>query len=93
MTEAKAHLSRLLELVKSGETVVILHRGRPVARLEPVQAGGETDEGRLAGLVRAGIVRRGAEPPDAKALGPSGKRMPRGKGLLDALLRDREEGR
>lgn len=93
VTEAKARLGRLLDLVRGGETVLILHRGRPVARLEPVRAGAETDEGRLAHLVRSGIVRRGVEPPDASALGPRGKKLPRGKGLLEALLRDREEDR
>jgi prevent-host-death family protein len=31
--EAKAHLSRLLELVEKGEAVVIARRGKPVAEL------------------------------------------------------------
>ena len=34
--EAKAQLSRLLELVESGETVFIARRGLPVAQLIPV---------------------------------------------------------
>lgn len=93
VTEAKAHLSRLLDVVRGGESVLILHRGRPVARLEPVRAGEETDDLRQARLVREGIVRPGVEPPDAAALGAPGKKLPRKKGLLDALLRDREEGR
>jgi prevent-host-death family protein len=39
--EAKSQLSRLLELVESGESVVIARNGTPVARLVPAaQPGG-----------------------------------------------------
>lgn len=34
--EAKTHLSRLLEQVIAGETIVIARSGRPVARLVPI---------------------------------------------------------
>ena len=39
LTQARAHLSALLDKVEAGEEVVITRRGRPVARLraEPVQ--------------------------------------------------------
>ena len=94
VTEAKAHLSRLLRLVRRGETVVILHRGNPVARLEPIR-GAEpgTQKQRIVRLVRTGVVRRGSHPPDATVLGRPGRKLPSEKGLLKALLRDREEGR
>lgn len=35
LAEAKAQLSRLIELVEAGEDVTITKRGRPVARLVP----------------------------------------------------------
>lgn len=35
--EAKTHLARLLDRVACGETVTITRRGRPVARLVPVE--------------------------------------------------------
>jgi prevent-host-death family protein len=35
--EAKSQLSRLLELVEEGETVIIARHGRPVAELVPAQ--------------------------------------------------------
>lgn len=35
--EAKTQLSRLLELVESGETVVIARQGKPVAELVPAR--------------------------------------------------------
>jgi prevent-host-death family protein len=38
MHHAKTHLSRLVELVESGEEVVIARAGKPVARLVPYQA-------------------------------------------------------
>ncbi len=35
--EAKTHLARLLDRVAGGETVTITRRGRPVARMVPVE--------------------------------------------------------
>lgn len=35
--QAKTHLARLLDRVAAGETVTITRRGRPVARLVPVE--------------------------------------------------------
>jgi len=37
LAEAKAHLSRLLDEVEAGEEIVITRRGRPVARISPVE--------------------------------------------------------
>ena len=34
---AKTHLSRLLDLVESGEEVIVERHGKPVAQLVPVQ--------------------------------------------------------
>jgi len=63
ISETKNGLSALLHRVRHGETILVTDRGRPVARLEPVtgeeKAG--ADEGRLARLERAGIVRRARE--------------------------------
>jgi prevent-host-death family protein len=39
--DAKTHLSRLLQEVESGGSIVITRRGKPVARLTPM---GTTDE-------------------------------------------------
>jgi len=93
VTEARAHLSSLIRLVRGGETVVILARGTPVARLEPIR-GAElgVPEEHLLHLVRRGVVRRGTQLPDAAVLGRPGKRRPSRRGLLEALLRDRSEG-
>ena len=37
-SEAKTHLSALLDEVARGETIIITKRGRPVARLTPPEA-------------------------------------------------------
>ena len=94
VTEAKAHLSRLLRRVERGETVVIVHRGRPIARIEPVRdAGLAGDDAVLAGLEREGIVRRAAHAPDAAVLDLPRAAVSPGADLLTALLEEREEGR
>lgn len=37
LADAKAHLSELVDRVVSGEVIEIIRRGKPVARLAPVQ--------------------------------------------------------
>ena len=57
ITEAKNNLSALIDRVKNGASILIVDRGRPVARLEPVRgAESDDDDGRLARLVRDGVV-------------------------------------
>ena len=37
IAEAKAHLSELIERAEAGETVEIMRRGKPVAKLGPIE--------------------------------------------------------
>lgn len=37
LADAKAHLSELVERAAAGDTIDILRRGKPVARLEPAK--------------------------------------------------------
>jgi prevent-host-death family protein len=93
ITEAKNNLSALIDSVKGGTPVLIVDRGRPVARLEPVNGVAGCDEGRLARLVRDGIVRpaRGVMPKALVATKPPrGKRTASG---VRALLDERRDGR
>jgi prevent-host-death family protein len=46
--EAKNRLSALLEQVERGEEVVITRRGKPVAKLVPIDAGHDRDKARAA---------------------------------------------
>ncbi len=56
VTELKNQLSRYLRLVKRGETIEILERSVPVARLEGVRGRAAGDEGHLERLRRDGIL-------------------------------------
>ncbi len=59
ITETRKRLSALLDNVRKGERILITDRGRPVARLEPVDSDECVDStGRLARLERAGVIRR-----------------------------------
>jgi prevent-host-death family protein len=89
ISQTKNHLSAYLELVKRGETVLILERDRPIARLIPVEASERGDAARLAELERLGIIRRAKRRPPRKL--PPPIELPEGVSLLEALLKEREE--
>ena len=93
IAELKNGLSRYLDYVRHGGTVLVLDRDRPVARIVPLERGGRKtgrrDE-RLARLERSGLLRRGSGELPAWL----GRRKPprlRGSVLKD-LLREREGG-
>ena len=92
ITEAKNKLSALLDIVKAGETVVIVDRGIPVARLEPA-ARTDDGEGRLARLERAGILTRAKKPFDRSLIDTPPPKGPPGISIVELLLEDRREGR
>jgi antitoxin (DNA-binding transcriptional repressor) of toxin-antitoxin stability system len=73
--------------------VLIVDRGRPVARLEPVGRGDSVDDDRLARLVREGVVRpaRGAVPKALFAAKPP--RGKKGASGVRTLLDERRDGR
>ncbi len=94
ITEAKNNFSKLIDGVKAGTPVLIMDRGHPVARIEPVTGADADDTGRLARLIREGVVRpaRGPGLPKSFFTEP----LPRSKAglsILDALLEERREGR
>ncbi len=94
MTEAKNNLSALIDSLKSGHSVLIVERGRPVARLEPVCGNSrEEQEGKLLRLVREGLVRprRGRVPSPLFRSQPP--RTVSGASALEALLEERRQGR
>jgi prevent-host-death family protein len=94
ITEAKNKLSALIDAVKGGTPVLIVDRGRPVARLEPVVAGRDhADEGRLSRLVREGLVRPARNPPARALIRRAPPRPRRGASVVAALLAERREDR
>lgn len=95
ISEAKNRLSALIDGLKGGSGVLIVDRGRPVARLEPVANGDKSDdEGRLARLIRNGVVRPGRGGPLPQWLiTEEPPRLKGGVSALEALLEERREGR
>ena len=89
ISELKNRLSAYLRKVRAGETVLVLDREQPVARLEPV-AGTDSDAC-LARLEAAGLIRRGSGVlPEAFFTAP----LPKSRAsVVDALLEERAEGR
>ncbi len=90
ISEAKNGLSALIDQVKAGKSIVILDRGRPVARLEPVA---NRDHARIAQLVRDGIVRPPLKPFPRRLIATPPPERSGTKTLLDALLDERRQGR
>jgi prevent-host-death family protein len=56
IAKLKAHLSEYIAAARAGHAVVITQHGRPVARLEPLTGAG-AHQGRMADLVKSGLVR------------------------------------
>jgi antitoxin (DNA-binding transcriptional repressor) of toxin-antitoxin stability system len=84
----------LIAGLKGGSPVLIVDRGRPVARLEPVTSGPASDpDGRLSGLIRDGIVRPARAAPRPALFTDQPPRPNAGASAVAALLEERREGR
>ena len=90
ISEIKSRLSAYLKKVRAGQTILILDRDQPVARLERVEAAAHPGD-RLVRLERAGLLRRGVGLVSAATLrGP----VPKAKrSVVEALLDERRESR
>ena len=85
ITALKNRLSHYLRLVARGESVTIVDRGRPVARLTRI----EGEEGELGALVAAGLARPPLRPLPKDFLR---RRLPRATASVQqALLEDRDD--
>jgi prevent-host-death family protein len=60
--EAKAKLSRYIELARRGDDVVFTDRGTPVVRLVPIPDGDRTEQEVLRGLADLGLVELAEKP-------------------------------
>jgi antitoxin (DNA-binding transcriptional repressor) of toxin-antitoxin stability system len=89
VSDLKNQISRYLDYVKHGETVLVLDRNIPVAELKPITR--TSSGGKLVALERKGIIRLGSGKIPEKFFKEnlSGKRAR----ILDALLEEREKGR
>jgi prevent-host-death family protein len=92
VSELKATLSRCLAKVKAGEELIVMERGKPIAKLVPMPRQRDMETAQLDDLVRAGLVRSGSGKLPAGFW-----KLPRPKDrkgrALQALLTDRTEGR
>lgn len=93
ITEAKNGLSALIDHVRGGESVVIVDRGIPVARLESAVSPAPDADGRLARLERQGAVRTAGRPPATELLSRTPPRLRTGSSAVRALLEERRDGR
>ncbi len=90
VSDLKSRLSAYLKRVRAGETVLVLDRDQPVARIEPAAAD-DDPRGRLAVLAREGLVKPAERRVPMRML----KSRPPvcSKSVLEALLKERREGR
>lgn len=54
--DAKLHLSKLLKRVQQGEVVLLKDRGRPVARIVPIDSGSLELSERIKRLEEQGVI-------------------------------------
>ena len=96
ISEVKDGMSAYLRRVKAGESVLVMERRTPIARIVPVgldsQGGREGDrvdgDAKVARLEQAGIVVRRASGSPLDVLG---RPLRAGAGVLEALLDERSE--
>ena len=87
--EAKARLSSVLHDVQAGGEWVITHRGKPIARIVPVEPSSLTLSQRLKILEDRGII----EPLGSDSGGDTTPPIPVAQGLAQRLLQeDRNAG-
>lgn len=93
LTETKNGLSALVDQVQQGESVLILDRGRPVARLESVLSQAPDPDGRIARLERQGLIRRPTRSLPKDFFAGELPRTLDGSSVLEDLLEERRTGR
>ncbi|MBV8456761.1 MAG: type II toxin-antitoxin system Phd/YefM family antitoxin [Acetobacteraceae bacterium] len=94
ISDAKNNLSALINGLKGGSPVLIVDRGRPVARLELVTGDyGLDQDARLARLVRDGLVRPRRGRPPQELFSSEPPRPGSGASAVAALIAERREGR
>jgi len=88
IADLKARLSEYLDLVRSGEELVVTERGKPIATVNRIS----TVDGELDELVRAGVVRSPAAPFSEDFFNRP-RPSDRDGSVVQALVEERREGR
>ena len=92
ITDAKNRLSALIDSLRGGASILIVDRGRPVARLEAI-AGSDEQEGRLNRLSREGVVRAGRASLARSIIAEKPPQPKSGASVVAALIEERRDGR
>lgn len=90
ISQVKNHLSSYIRKVRAGQSILILDRDEPVARIEPI-AIEDDPEGRLVCMAREGLLKLPTQPVPIKML--KSATPIRVTGVLEALLEERRTGR
>lgn len=98
IAELRNSLSRYLDHVRAGGSVLVYDRDTPIAEIVPLKRSKavskkDLDEERLARLERKGAIRRGTGDFAAWLKTHKPIKIPGGAGVLQALLEERENGR
>ena len=94
VSQTRTGLSGLLAEVRQGETVIIMQRGRPVAKITRYDPAGLTDDLAAAELVRSGL----SDPPEApldvdRFLATPRPRLANGLSVSELIVAERRAGR
>lgn len=90
ISELKDRLSAFLKKVRAGQTIIIMDRNQPVARIERLGAAGRSDE-RLSRLERSGLMRTARRRLSVAALRTTAPKSQ--QSVVQALLDERRESR
>lgn len=93
ITQAKNQLSALIDRVRTGESVLIVDRGIPVARLESAIGTSDDADGKVARLERAGLAQAGRGQLPREILTTPPPRPRKGADAVRVLLDERRTGR
>ncbi len=97
IAELRNGLSRYLDHVRAGGSVLVYDRDTPIAEIVPLtrsksRSKKDRDEERLVRLERKGAIRRGTGDFSAWLKTHKPIKIPGGAGVVQALLEDRESG-
>lgn len=90
ISQLKNHLSAYLDKVRAGQTILILDRNQPIARLEKISGAAKRDD-RISRLERAGLLKRPVGKLSISGL--RGAAPQTEKSVLQALIEERAESR
>lgn len=92
VSDLKNNLSAWLRKVRAGQSVIVVDRDIPIARIERIESSGSISE-RLNRLQALGVVRPASKPLPVKQLRSAAKRAKGVPGLVKTLVDNRREER